>query len=224
MFRCRAHRTKLELLARQKFAKKVRAAIEARVAELQGEAKTYPAKVQSLVDDNVANASETYADLVKRGETLVGRIRTQESTQETVKSAKTTVAKAKTTATQAKKTVEAGIEAADKAAAVKVAPAAKTTAAAKKSAAKKSAATTAKKKATKKAATTNASAKATATERAFGRTSFYQALQRVMAGHPTPQDLGLMDGINEILQARKLLEPGQSFYGESGINLHATTA
>ena len=55
---------------------------------------------------------------------------------------------------------------------------------------------------------------ATATERAFGRTSFYQALQRVMAGHPTPQDLGLMDGINEILQARKLLEPGQSFYGE----------
>ena len=67
-------------------AKKVRAAIEARVAELQGEAKTYPAKVQSLVDDNVANASETYADLVKRGETLVGRIRTQESTQETVKS------------------------------------------------------------------------------------------------------------------------------------------
>lgn len=55
---------------------------------------------------------------------------------------------------------------------------------------------------------------ATATERAFGRTSFYQALQRVMAGHPTGQDLGLMDGINEILQARKLLEPGQSFYGE----------
>ena len=85
-------------------AKKVRAAIEARVAELQGEAKTYPAKVQSLVDDNVANASETYADLVKRGETLVGRIRTQESTQETVKSAaKTTAAAKKSAATTAKK-------------------------------------------------------------------------------------------------------------------------
>ena len=89
-----------------KDAKARRAAIEARVAELQAEAKAYPAKVQTLVDDNVATANDTYADLVKRGETLVGRIRRQESTKATVTSAKTTVAKAKTTATQAKKAAE----------------------------------------------------------------------------------------------------------------------
>lgn len=77
-------------------AKARRKAIEARVLELQAEAKAYPAKVQTLVDDN-------YTELVKRGESLVGRIRRQESTQATVKSAKTTVAKAKTTTTQAKK-------------------------------------------------------------------------------------------------------------------------
>lgn len=83
-------------------AKARRKAIEARVAELQAEAKAYPAKVQTLVDNNVTAATETYAELVKRGESLVGRIRRQESTKATVKSAKTTVSKAKTTNTQAK--------------------------------------------------------------------------------------------------------------------------
>ena len=66
-----------------------------------------PAKVQTLVDDNVTAATDTYTDLVKRGESLVGRIRRQESTKATVTSAKTTVAKAKTTTTQAKKAVDA---------------------------------------------------------------------------------------------------------------------
>ncbi len=73
-------------------AKARRAAIEARVAELQAAAETLPA----LVND-------TYADLAKRGETLVERIRKQQSTQATVTSAKTTEAKAKTTKTQATK-------------------------------------------------------------------------------------------------------------------------
>lgn len=62
-----------------------RAAIEARVAELQNRAKG------------------TYTDLVVRGETLVERIRKQESTQAAVKSGKTTSSKAKTTKTQASK-------------------------------------------------------------------------------------------------------------------------
>jgi hypothetical protein len=82
-----------------KDAKARRAAIEARVAELQTEAKTYPAKVQ-------ASAGDTYGDLVKRGEVLVARIRKQESTQATATAAKTTTTKAKTTATQAKKTAK----------------------------------------------------------------------------------------------------------------------
>ncbi len=77
-----------------------------RVDALQGEVRTVPARVQNLVDDNVALVEGTYGDLVKRGESLVGRIRRQKSTQDTVKSAETTVAKAKTTKTQATKATE----------------------------------------------------------------------------------------------------------------------
>ena len=78
-----------------------------RVDALQGEVRTVPARVQNLVDDNVALLEGTYGDLVKRGESLVGRIRRQKSTQDTVKSAETTVAKAKTTKTQATKAAKA---------------------------------------------------------------------------------------------------------------------
>ena len=56
--------------ALSKDAKARRAAIEARVAELQADARTLPATV-----------GDTYADLAKRGETLVERIRRQQSTQ-----------------------------------------------------------------------------------------------------------------------------------------------
>ena len=78
-----------------------------RVDAFQGEVRTVPARVQNLVDDNVALVEGTYGDLVKRGESLVGRIRRQKSTQDTVKSAETTVAKAKTTKTQATKSAKA---------------------------------------------------------------------------------------------------------------------
>jgi hypothetical protein len=86
-----------------KDAKARRAAIEARVSELQADAKEIPTRVQHLVDENVATVNEAYADLAKRGETLVERIRRQQSTKDTVISAKTTSAKAKTTKTQATK-------------------------------------------------------------------------------------------------------------------------
>jgi hypothetical protein len=81
--------------------------VTTRVDALQGEVRTVPARVQNLVDDNVALFEGTYGDLVKRGETLVGRIRRQKSTQDTVKAAETTVAKAKTTKTQATKASKA---------------------------------------------------------------------------------------------------------------------
>ncbi len=145
-----------------KDAKARREAIEARVAELQAEAKAYPGKVQKLVDDNVATATDTYADLVKRGESLVGRVRRQESTKRTVSSAKTTKAKAKTTATQAKKAVDA-----ETTATKKTVTATKT--AAKKSTSKTAATKTAAKKAparkapAKKTVTAQSSAKATVT-------------------------------------------------------------
>jgi ElaB/YqjD/DUF883 family membrane-anchored ribosome-binding protein len=107
--------------------------IEQRVAELQSEVQTFPTRLQKLVDAQVATAGDTYADLVKRGESLVGRIRRQQSTQDAETAAKTTVTKAKTTKTQATKAAK------------------KTTTKARKSPAKSSAkatATTAKKTAT----------------------------------------------------------------------------
>jgi len=75
--------TRVEAIANQAQAR--RAAIEARVTELQDRAKG------------------TYTELVVRGETLVERIRKQESTQAAVRSGKTATAKAKTTRTQASK-------------------------------------------------------------------------------------------------------------------------
>lgn len=140
-------------------AKARRKAIEARVTELQAEAKAYPAKVQTLVDDNVTVANDTYTDLVKRGESLVGRIRRQESTKSTVKSAKTTVSKAKATTTQAKK--------------------ATTTATTQAKTVAKKATTTAKtsaKPAVKRAAATKSSAKATVTAAKNTATSAVKAV------------------------------------------------
>jgi hypothetical protein len=86
-----------------KDAKARRAAIEKRVAELQADAKTLPAKLQAFVDENVSTVGDTYGDLIARGEVHVTRIRKQESTQATAAAAKTTTAKAKTTKTQATK-------------------------------------------------------------------------------------------------------------------------
>lgn len=134
--------------ALSKDAKARRAAIEARVAELQAEAK-------SLVDDSVDTASSVYGDLVKRGETLVERIRRQESTKATKKSAKTTASKAKTTKTQATKATKST---AKKTAKTAKSTASKTAAAPKSSA--KATATAAKKTATSAvSATTDAAAK-----------------------------------------------------------------
>lgn len=139
--------------ALSKDAKARRVAIEARVAELQGEAKTLPTKVQGFVDDNVATATGAYGDLAQRGQVLVARIRRQESTKATVTAARTTTAKAKTTRTQTAKATKSTAK--------------KTTSAAKKTAAKKSTAPKSSAKATttaaKKAVTSAAKATADAT-------------------------------------------------------------
>jgi len=83
-----------------------RKAVEHRLAELQTEARELPVRLQKLVDEQVAGAVETYDELVRRGETLVGRIRRQPATQEANAAAATTAAKAKTTRTQATKTAQ----------------------------------------------------------------------------------------------------------------------
>ena len=139
--------------ALSKDAKARRAAIEARVAELQAEAKELPAKVQALLNENVATVTTVYGDFAKRGETLVGRIRNQESTKKAASSAKTTTAKAKTTKTQAAKTT--------KSTAKKTTSGAKSTAKKASSTAKKSSAPSSA-KATATAAKTTASQAATA--------------------------------------------------------------
>ena len=137
--------------ALSKDAKSSREAIEKRVAELQAEAAGLPATVTA-----------TYADLAKRGEVLVARIRTQESTKATATAAKTTTAKAKTTQTQATKAAKKTSTTAKKSAkstAKKATSTAKKTSTAPKSSAKATT-TAAKKTATAAAeATTDAAAK-----------------------------------------------------------------
>lgn len=131
--------------ALSKDAKARQAAVEARVAELQAE-------VQTLVTENVATANDTYVDLAKRGEVLVGRIRNQEATKATVKSANTTTAKAKTTKTQANKAASTTVTGAKKTANAAKTTAVKTAAPAKTAAAKKTTTATGSAKATTTAA------------------------------------------------------------------------
>lgn len=103
-----------------------RTSIETRVADLQKEAKALPSKVQSAVDDNVASANKAYADLAKRGESAVKKLRGLPEVKATVAEAKTATAKAKTTRTQAKKattTAKKSSAATRKAVAKKTAPA-----------------------------------------------------------------------------------------------------
>jgi hypothetical protein len=80
--------------------------VEERLAALQADARELPVRIQKLVDEQVAGARETYDELVRRGETLVGRIRRQPTTQEARAAAQTTTAKAKTTKTQAARTAK----------------------------------------------------------------------------------------------------------------------
>jgi heparin binding hemagglutinin HbhA len=110
--------------------------VETRVAALQADAKALPTRLQKLVDEQVATAGDTYDELVKRGESLVGRIRRQASTREAVASAETTVAKAKTTRTQATKAARSATKSAKRSPAKRSAKATATSAAKTASSAK----------------------------------------------------------------------------------------
>ncbi len=121
-----------------------RRAAEQQLAELRADARNLPVRLQKLVDDQVAQAVVTYDELVRRGETLVGRIRGQQSTRDAAASAQTTTAKVKTTRTQAtkaaKKSASTAKKTARKSPATSSAKATRT--AAKKTAAKTARATT----------------------------------------------------------------------------------
>lgn len=46
---------------------------------------------------------------------------------------------------------------------------------------------------------------------AFGEISWYLALRRVVAGKGTPQDLGMMDAVNDTLQQKGFIDNGATF-------------
>jgi hypothetical protein len=47
---------------------------------------------------------------------------------------------------------------------------------------------------------------------AFGKLTFYLALRRVQQKKATAEDVGLLDAINDTLQALGVLEQGKTFY------------
>lgn len=46
---------------------------------------------------------------------------------------------------------------------------------------------------------------------AYGKLGFYLALRRVVEGTSSSEDLGLMDAVNDTLQALKLLDSDETF-------------
>jgi hypothetical protein len=48
-------------------------------------------------------------------------------------------------------------------------------------------------------------------EHALGELLFYITLRRVLSGKGTPQDLGLVDAVNDTLQQKGIVKPGTTF-------------
>lgn len=46
---------------------------------------------------------------------------------------------------------------------------------------------------------------------AYGKLGFYLALRRILEGTSTSEDLGLMEAVNDTLQALKLLDSDETF-------------
>jgi ElaB/YqjD/DUF883 family membrane-anchored ribosome-binding protein len=94
-----------------------RSVVGARVDEFNKDARALPSKMEALLNEAVAEMTETYSDLASRGEKLLAQIRGQQSTQQAKAAAHTTIAKARTTKTQtgksAKSTAETTKRAAD---------------------------------------------------------------------------------------------------------------
>lgn len=103
--------------------------LEKRLAELQADAKAFPGRAQAFVNEYVADVTDTYTDLVKRGEKAVARLRKLEVKVDVdSKATKTTVtteakSSAGTTKTAAKSTTKSTTR---KKPAAKKAPARKT--------------------------------------------------------------------------------------------------
>lgn len=141
-----------------KDAKEAQARLEARVADISADAKSFPGRVESFTNETVSELSEAYVDLAARGRDLVTRIRKQQATQDAKAAGKTTVAKAKTARTQTAKSAKSSATTAKNAAGTTTSAAKKTGATAKRNT--KATTTSAKKAASATAqATTDASQK-----------------------------------------------------------------
>src|SRR6478735_5981905 len=142
----------------QKDATDAQAKFEARVAELQKDAKALPAKVQTQLEEAVTELTKAYGDLADRGEKLVAAIRkdgVKAVTAVRKAPAKSTVARRQAAKKGAAKKAPASNAAATKAPGNKSKPAAKKATA---QGGAKGGATTAKKTAAKKTTATQASA------------------------------------------------------------------
>lgn len=49
-------------------------------------------------------------------------------------------------------------------------------------------------------------------EHALGELQFYMTLRRALSGKQTMQDVGMLDTINDILQAKGIIKSGETFY------------
>jgi hypothetical protein len=88
----------------QKEAKEAQARFEARVADLQKEAKEFPARFEARLNEALEELNATYADLARRGEKFVAAIRKDGVKAVTsVKPARKVARKAPATKTTAKK-------------------------------------------------------------------------------------------------------------------------
>lgn len=109
----------------QKDAKDAQARFEARIADLQKDAQGFPAKVEARLTEALDELTATYADLAKRGEKFVAAIR-----KDGVKAVAEVKPKARAKAKKAPATKSAAKKAPAKKATAKKAPAKKATPAA----------------------------------------------------------------------------------------------
>ncbi|MDQ3592327.1 MAG: hypothetical protein M3386_05430 [Actinomycetota bacterium] len=80
-----------------------RHAAQQQLGALRAELRALPDRAQSAAHEALGQAASVYGDLAERGETLVTRVRNQQSTKDAAAAAKTTKSQAKATVTTARK-------------------------------------------------------------------------------------------------------------------------
>jgi hypothetical protein len=77
--------------------------VEQAVAELRSETRALPTRATTAALEAVERAEDTYGDLVRRGRSVVGRIRRQQASQDLEASAPNTVSRTKAATTTARR-------------------------------------------------------------------------------------------------------------------------